>query len=67
MSFIVLSEFDQMKNFFPEFDMAINTEGDNEISLAWSYYIVDDILMHVTYLISFTQWQILQQKIVKIH
>ena len=56
-----------MKNFFPEFNMAINTEGDNEISLAWSYYIVDDILMHVTYLISFTQWQILQQKIVKIH
>ena len=67
MCFIVFSELNEMKNFFPKFDMSINTKGNNEISLAWGDYIVDNILVHVTYLISFTWGQILQQKIIIIH
>ena len=32
MSLVVFSEFDEVENFFPELYVAIDAEGDNEVS-----------------------------------
>ena len=48
MSLVVFSEFDEVENFFPELYVAIDAEGDNEVSFGGENDVIHDIFVHVT-------------------
>lgn len=57
----VFDKFNAILHFFPEFQVAIDAGGDNEIGFRdnnMRYYVA----MHVTLLIAFNVWQIFQVK-----
>lgn len=64
VGFEVLCKLDKMEHFFPKLDMPVNTKSDDHICLCGHQYVIDDISMHVTYLIGLCSWNILEQQII---
>ena len=51
MSFEILTELDEVIEFFPKLDMTVDTEGDDIVSFGRRDDIVDGLSMHKTNLV----------------
>lgn len=56
MSFKIFNELNQMENFFPEFDMPINTEGNYHVSFRRDNNVIHNIFMHIADLVVLGTW-----------
>ena len=60
MGLEIFDKLNEVKNFLPKFDMPINTEGNNHVSLIGYDDIVNYFTMHVADLIILRSRDILQ-------
>ena len=47
MCFVVFPEFNKVEDFFPELDVSVDAEGDDEVPFGGGDDVVDDVLVHV--------------------
>lgn len=47
----VFSELDQIKDFFPELDVAIDADSDYKVTFGRREYVVDGFFVHVAYFV----------------
>jgi hypothetical protein len=66
VSFEIFSKFNKVIGLLPKLDVAVDAEGNDEISLIGRNDVVNDVSVHVADLIQLGSWQTFEQQIVKL-